>query len=558
MGITMRNGDETMTARKNVHKFREYDPAQVNLFGTWEPERLLAANDPARLVEETVENLNLSGIEACYSTRGSKAYDPRLLAKVLLLGYLEGVFSSRHLMRRCSRDAGFVYLCRGQRPDFRTISDFRKRHGEHFKEQFVHLVRVARRLGLARLGHVTLDSTPMRANAGQNATRSVEDVKEELKGLREYMEKVEKTDREEDIRYGEERSGDEWAEDAKTPEERRKQVREAVEAVREEEKRSTEEKKPCREVTVEKARPEHRDRERKRQRAEYLEEVLEEAKSRGLTKVNVTDPESAPTVDRLFKRRYPGYTWQAMVSEDLLIVETSVGYTGSDGDHLEPLLDSVEKHYEEKPAEIFADSGYSSGKTLEACEEREITPYIPDQALAPSINTSTPMKEPAPYSKENFQYDPERRGYICPQGAFLPWRSQHVDRSGGRERQRHLYQNREACRNCPVREECCTNGKYRDLRDNGVQHLVDAARARLMEQEGGKLYRKTRKRIEHVFGHFKGNLGLRQLHLRGREGAETELTLTAMATNLRKIWNRAWNILDETVTVSGLTQALRE
>jgi transposase len=556
MGNTMGNGDETMTARKKVHKFREYDPTQGNLFGTWDPEGLLAADDPARLVEATVENMDFSRVEGCYSKRGSKAYDPRLLMKLLLLGYFESVFSSRQLMRRCSRDAAYVYLCRGQQPDFRTISDFRRRHREAFEEQFLHLVQVARCLGMARLGHVTVDSTPMRANGGQKATRSVEDVKEELKGLREYLKKVEETDREEDIRYGEGRSGDEWAEDAKTPEERRKKVREAVEAVRKEQETSSEGEKQCRQVTVEKTRPEHRDRERKRQRAEHLEKVVKEAEDRGLKKVNVTDPESGPTADRRFKARYPGYAWHAVVSEDRLIVETSVGYTGCDGDHLDPLLEAVEKDYGEKPADIFADSGYSGAKALEACEEREVTPYIPDRALASSINTHTPMKEPDPYSKENFQYDPERRGYICPQGEFLPWRSRHVERSDGRERERHRYHNREACRNCPVREECCTNGKYRDLRDNGVQHLVDAARARLMDEEGGNRYRKTRKGIEHIFGHFKGNLGLRQLRLRGRRGAETELILAAMVTNLRKMWNRAWNNIDETVTVPALIQAL--
>jgi transposase len=552
----MRDGDETMTARKNVKKFREYDPDQMDLFGRWDPERLLAAKDPARLVQEVVEGLDLSAIEACYSTRGSKAYDPRLLLKVLLLGYLESVFSSRQLMRRCSRDAGFVYLCRGQRPDFRTISDFRKRHGEHFEEHFVHLARVARRLGMAKLGRVTLDGTAMRANAGKNATRPVDDVKEELEELRKYLEQAEVTDREEDERYGEDRSGDEWAEEAESPEERRKKVREAVEAIRKEDEGSTEEKDSNRQAVVQEARPEHRDRVRRR--VEHLEKVLKEAKDRGFKKVNVTDPESSPTVDGQFKRRYPGYTWQAMVSEDLLIVETSVGYSGNDGEHLERHLESVEKHYEEKPSEIFADSGYSSGKTLAVCEERGVTPYIPDRAVAPSINTNTQMKESSPYSKENFQFDPERRGYVCPQGEFLPWRSQRVERSSGRERKRHVYHNREACRNCAVREECGGKRMYREVLDNGVQHLVDAARVRLMEEEGGRLYRKTRKRIEHVFGHFKKNLGFRQLNLRGRAGAQTELTLLALATNLGRMWNRAWNTLDETLTVPELIQALRE
>ena len=50
------------------------------------------ADDPARFVVETVEQLNFSRIEARYSTdRGRKSYDPAMLLSLWIYGYIEGI-----------------------------------------------------------------------------------------------------------------------------------------------------------------------------------------------------------------------------------------------------------------------------------------------------------------------------------------------------------------------------------------------------------------------------------------------------------------------------------
>ena len=50
-----------------------------------------------------------------------------------------------------------------QRPDFRTVSDFRKGHLEALKGLFVQVLQLCRGAGLVRLGHVALDGTKARA-----------------------------------------------------------------------------------------------------------------------------------------------------------------------------------------------------------------------------------------------------------------------------------------------------------------------------------------------------------------------------------------------------------
>ena len=110
--------------------FRAYDPEQVLLMAPvlseWLPE-----GDLAHFVSDLVETgaLDLSGIYSSYEDeRGFPPYDPRLMLKLLLYGYANGVMSSRKLEAATYRDVAVRMLCAGQHPDFCSIARFRKRH----------------------------------------------------------------------------------------------------------------------------------------------------------------------------------------------------------------------------------------------------------------------------------------------------------------------------------------------------------------------------------------------------------------------------------------------
>ncbi len=88
------------------------------------------AGHSAHVVRDAVrETLDLSAIlEACKGTRGQPPCHPAMMTALLLYACSCGVHSSRRSARGCEERLDFMAVTGLQRPDFRTVSDFRKRH----------------------------------------------------------------------------------------------------------------------------------------------------------------------------------------------------------------------------------------------------------------------------------------------------------------------------------------------------------------------------------------------------------------------------------------------
>ena len=148
--------------------FRPYAPDQLLLLPAdlraWLPEGHLAHH-----ISDLVDGLDLTAFYAPYAGDGRRnaPYAPRMMVKVLLYAYATGVFSSRGIARKLEEDVAFRVLGAGNFPQHRTLCEFRRRHLADFKELFVAVVRLARELGLARLGKLSIDGTKVRANASK-------------------------------------------------------------------------------------------------------------------------------------------------------------------------------------------------------------------------------------------------------------------------------------------------------------------------------------------------------------------------------------------------------
>ncbi len=149
--------------------FRDWEPDQVWLLPPTLQD-LVPAGHVAHFVRDTVcHALDLSAILASYGEeRGYPPYHPRMMVALLLYGYSQGVYSSRRIARSCEERLDFAAVTAMQRPDFRTISDFRKRHGAALQGLFVQVLRLCREAGLVTLGHVALDGTKIKANASKH------------------------------------------------------------------------------------------------------------------------------------------------------------------------------------------------------------------------------------------------------------------------------------------------------------------------------------------------------------------------------------------------------
>jgi transposase len=223
--------------------FRAYDPDQVLLMAPvlaeWVPE-----GDLAHFVSDVVETaLDLSAIYASYEDeRGYPPYDPRLMLKLLIYGYANKVMSSRKLEQATYRDVAVRMLCADQHPDYRSIARFRKRHLEALSELFVQALRLCKEAKLVGLGTLALDGTKLRANASRHKAMSYErmvkketqleaEIAELRKNVDALLEDAERTDAEEDERFGPDRRGDELPEELQRREQRLAVIREAKEAL---------------------------------------------------------------------------------------------------------------------------------------------------------------------------------------------------------------------------------------------------------------------------------------------------------------------------------------
>src|SRR5882672_8456360 len=175
-------------------------PRDGKTYRPWEPQRdpqeahspaaKLPENDLVFFVLDTVPQLDVSRFYAPYETetRGAPPFDPAMMVCLLLYAYCVGVFSSRKIALACERNLAFIAIVGQDRPDFRTISDFRKLHLEAFKDVFVQVIRLAGEAGLVKLGNVSTDGTKIQGNASRHKAMSYTYMQKEVERLREDIE----------------------------------------------------------------------------------------------------------------------------------------------------------------------------------------------------------------------------------------------------------------------------------------------------------------------------------------------------------------------------------
>ena len=180
------------------------------------------------LVVAVVEGVDVSEIEKKYRSKpGNPAYPRQMLLRLMIQVSIDGVWSSRKIERLTRENVMYIYLSGNEKPDFRTLYNFRKENKELIEEVFEQTVRVAKSLGVLRLGHLSVDGTKLKANASNNYTLS----EEELKEIREILERGIAVDEEEDRLLGD-KGGDRLPPEHNTQEKLRKKIEEVERVVR--------------------------------------------------------------------------------------------------------------------------------------------------------------------------------------------------------------------------------------------------------------------------------------------------------------------------------------
>src|SRR5215212_1650371 len=211
-------------------RFKPYDPdvqAVVRLDEALPPEH------PVRLFVDLVRAVDLGHFVIPPGPKGEKPYHPHALFGILAWGYLHGVRSARKLARLARQEATFVYLAGGGRPNYRTLARFRRENAAAFTAVFQETVVLALRLGLARLGHVALDGTKLKASTSKHTAMSYGRMRQREARLTEeiarLVEQAEAQDAAEDQEYGVDSDGYSVAEELARREARLAKIRAARE-----------------------------------------------------------------------------------------------------------------------------------------------------------------------------------------------------------------------------------------------------------------------------------------------------------------------------------------
>jgi transposase len=178
-----------MMSKPGGKTYRPWNPEHYQQ-GAYRPSDKLPAGDLVFFLLDTVPRLDLSRFytPSEQETRGSPPYDPAMMSCLLIYAYYVGVFSSRKIAMACERNLAFIAIVGNERPDFRTISDFRKDHLKAFMELFVQVLRLAKEAGLVKLGNVSTDGTKIQGNASRHKAMSYGYMQKEVERLREEIE----------------------------------------------------------------------------------------------------------------------------------------------------------------------------------------------------------------------------------------------------------------------------------------------------------------------------------------------------------------------------------
>ena len=329
----------------------------------------------AHFVRDTVrEGLDLTAILATYQEeRGYPPYHPGMMVALLLHGYSRGVYSSRRLAQACEERVDLMAVTGLNRPDFRTVAEFRRRHLAARSALFVQVLQLCQAAGLVTLGHRTLghrtlghvavDGTKLKANASRHKAMSYGRMKQAEPKLAAWLKAAEAQDRAEDAAHGADLRGDAtpaWMSDQQQRLEHIRAAKAALQAAARSDPADLDPDGPG---------PASGMQQRGRRKR------APDAGPPDGAQRNFTDPDSRiqPSQGGFIA----GYNGQLAVDQaHQIIVAWRLATNPADYAALIPLVDQAEASLGRKLEEVSGDSGFATEANLAAMAERNVRAYL--------------------------------------------------------------------------------------------------------------------------------------------------------------------------------------
>jgi len=437
-----------------------------------------------RVIDAFVNRLDLAGLgftQAVLKACGRPPYNPAMLLKLYIYGYMNRTRSSRRLEALARVNIEVMWLLCKVVPDDRCIADFRKNNGEAIKKVFREFSLMCSSLGLYGGKDASVDSVKIRANANRHSVYTKNGTEALVTKVNEkidrYMKLLDETDEEE----------------AGEPQISQSKVKSILKHLDE-----------------------------KKEKLLNFQKQIEE-----------NDGEALGTIDpdaRIMPTNGEGraldacYNVQTIAdNEHGMVIDFKVTTDAVDSGNLSAMTESAKEIIGVEKIDVSADKGYYDSADIARCEQNGTVTYVPP------VKASERAPNPK-YNRENFVYNTENDCYICPDGQELFYNPAKQSKGS------RLYENPKVCKSCPNREQCTVANKRKILRLKN-QEALERNNARMKTETGKEKYQKRSQTIEHIFGTIKAVWGYRQFLCRTQERTTAEQSFAYLAYNLRRAAN---------------------
>ena len=506
--------------------FRPYTTKQILLF----PQRIdenIAEDDPVRLVNGLIDQLDLTSFRKLYKEYGRSPFHPRMMLKAVIYGYMNNVYSCRKIEERLVRDVHFIWLAGYEHPDFATINRFRNRVKKEINAVFTQVVLLLAERGFVSLDVEYIDGTKIESKANKYTfvwRKTVEKNRAKLlEKIRVLLSQID------DVIAQDNASEQEKVEF--TPDMLYSMARELNAALAEKPEPKTKEEKKERKVKEKQVK----DLEEKAKKLTEYDQHLETLGERN--SYSKTDR------DATFMRRkedamnngqtVPCYNLQ-IGTENQFITDFGLFHNPNDTGTMIPFLSSFSDRYGHMPKECCADSGYGSEENYSFMEAYDTEAFVKYNFFHKEQKRA--FKDDI-FRIENLYYNADCDYYVCPMG-------QHMERTGtvhtktenGYRTLTGVYKAGN-CEGCPLRWGCYKSREpARTIKANHrLMEYKQQARDRLTSDKG--LEHRSRRPIEPeaVFGQMKYDMQYKRFRHFGKDKVTMDFAFFATAFNIKKM-----------------------
>ena len=448
----------------------------------------IAVDNPVRFIDAFVGLIDLKKIgfePRVLKTEGRPSYETQLFLKLYLYGYLNGIRSSRKLEKECIRNIEMQWLLSDIRPNYHSISDFRKENPKALKQLFKLFVSFLKDADLILGETIAIDGTKSRAHNGKKANFNQKKIDKHIAYIesktQEYLDELDKNDSQDN---------------------------------------------PIKINNI------HQKIERLKQNKIKYELLEEQLKFSGEPQVSTTDADARALLVQ-GQVVEVSYNIQAAVDAKHNLVVATHTINRNDKNALSTIAIEAKENMQVATFTALVDKGYHNGREIETCKNNNITTIVaqPDQGKS-NENGTQPN-----YLVSKFIYNKEENTYICPQGETLTTTGRWHKKTRDSENTSYLFQKYRtpACKTCPVKQLCTSRTGGREIDRSQYADAVEENNKRYKENQ--QLYRKRQEINEHIFGTIKRQWGYNHTNLIGLEKVNGEHSLIMLVYNIKRTIN---------------------